>query len=124
MYSEYVANTINYILKNLTAGLRVSELTKRSPISKSYLEKLFHKEVGVSMGQYIDEQLMSKAQRLLDQTDDSVTNISQTLGFSDPYYFSRRFKQLCGTTPIRYRHCRRLNYMEPLSPLPEKKDLP
>lgn len=114
VYSEYVADTINYILNNLSAGLRVDELTKRSPISKSYLEKLFHKEVGVSMGQYIDDQLMSKAQRLLDQTDESVAGISQILGFSDPYYFSRRFKKLCGTTPIRYRHCRRLNYMEPL----------
>lgn len=114
VYSEHVADTINYILNNLSASLRVDELTKRSPISKSYLEKLFHKEVGVSMGQYIDDQLMSKAQRLLDQTDESVACISQILGFSDPYYFSRRFKKLCGTTPIRYRHCRRLDYMGPL----------
>jgi len=79
------------------------------------MEKLFRKEVGVSVGQYIDDQLMRTAQERLDQTNDSIAKISQSLGFADSYYFSRRFKQLCGITPLRYRRLRRLHYIKPLN---------
>lgn len=113
-YSKYVTDTIAYILGNLSAGLHVDALAQRCYVSKSYLEKLFRKEVGVSVGQYIDDQLMRAAQEKLDQTNDSVAKIGQSLGFNDPYYFSRRFKQLCGITPLRYRRLRRLHYIRPL----------
>ena len=113
-YSNYVTGTIAYILENLSAGLHVEALAQRCYVSKSYLEKLFRKEVGVSVGQYIDDQLMRAAQEKLDQTNDSVAKIGQSLGFNDPYYFSRRFKQLCGITPLRYRRLRRLHYIKPL----------
>ena len=89
-------------------------LQSAAPSQRVIWKGCFNKEVGVSMGRYIDDQLMSEAQRLLDQTYESVAGISQILGFSDPYYFSRRFKQLCGITPLRYRRLRRLHYIRPL----------
>ena len=114
-YSKYVTDTIAYILGNLSAELRVDGLAQRGFVSKSYLEKLFRKEVGVSIGQYIDDQLMRAAQEKLDQTNDSIDKISQSMGFADSCYFSRRFKQLCGITPLRYRRLRRLHYIKPLN---------
>lgn len=114
VYSKCVSDAIAYILSNLSAGLHVDVLAQRCYVSKSYLEKLFRKEVGVSVGKYIDDQLMRAAQEKLDQTNDSVAKIGQSLGFNDPYYFSRRFKQLCGITPLRYRRLRRLHYIKPL----------
>jgi len=110
-YSNCVAQTIGFILGNLSAELRVDALAQKSYVSKSYLEKLFRKEVGVSVGKYIDDQLMRTAQEKLDRTNDSIARIGQSLGFIDPYYFSRRFKQLCGITPLRYRRLRRLHYV-------------
>lgn len=110
-YSNCVTETIGLILGNLSAELRVDALAQKSYVSKSYLEKLFRKEVGVSVGQYIDDQLMRAAQEKLDRTNDSIARIGQSLGFNDPYYFSRRFKQLCGITPLRYRRLRRLHYV-------------
>lgn len=112
-YSRYVAETIRYILENLSAGLQVESLAQRLFISKSYLEKCFRREVGVSVGRYIDDQLMIAAQHMLDQTNDKVSDIAQTLGYTDPYYFSRRFKQLCGIEPLRYRRCLRLQFQRP-----------
>ena len=109
-YSKYVSDAIAYILANLSAGLQIDVLAQRCFVSKSYLEKRFRKEVGVSIGKYIDDQLICAAQEKLEQTDDNVATISQALGFSDVCYFSRRFKQLCGISPLHYRRMRRLHY--------------
>ena len=85
-------------------------------MSKSYLEKRFRKEVGVSIGRYIDDQLICAAQEKLEQTGDSVAAIGQSLGFADACYFSRRFKQLCCITPVHYRRLRRLHAVKPPKP--------
>ena len=115
-YSKYVSESISYILGNLSAGLQVETLAQRCFVSKSYLEKRFRKEVGVSIGRYIDDQLICAAQEKLEQTDDSVAAIGQSLGFADACYFSRRFKQLCGITPLHYRRLRRLHAVKPPKP--------
>ena len=92
-----------YIQHNLSAVLQVNELAQRRFVSKTYLERCFREEVGLSVGRYIDEQLMRMARWWLSQTSHSITAISQLLGYSDPCYFSRRFRQLMGITPLAYR---------------------
>ena len=88
-------------------SLKVEELAKARFVSKTYLEKLFRKEMGMSVGQYIDTELMRTAKWWLEQTNRSVAEVSSILGYQDPYYFSRRFKQLCQMTPLAYRKSRR-----------------
>ena len=102
-YSDVVAQTIDYIHKHLSARLRNEELAKRLFVSRTYLTDRFRKETGVSLGKYIDDQLMFEAQLRLCTTDASIRTISKDLGFSDQFYFSRRFKELCGVTPLQYR---------------------
>ena len=106
--SAHVSETMLYVQNNLRADLKVEELAQRRFVSKTYLERLFRKETGLSVGQYIDEQLMLMAQWWLEHTGRSVADISQQLGYQDPYYFSRRFKQLRGMTPLQYRKSKRL----------------
>lgn len=107
-YSEYVMETINYINSNLSASLKVDDLAKRLFVSRSFLAAQFRKEVGVSIGRYIDDQLVTEAQWRLGQSTDSIMQISQALGYGDQCYFSRRFKQLTGMTPQLYRKRHRL----------------
>lgn len=102
-FSEKVGNCIDYVHKHLHAGLRVSELAERSFVSDRYLTELFRKELGVTPGQYIDDQLILAAQRRLAGSGDSVGKISEELGFSDSFYFCRKFKRKCGMTPLQYR---------------------
>jgi AraC family transcriptional regulator of arabinose operon len=107
-YSEYVMDTINYINQNLSASLKVEDLAKRLFVSRSFLAEQFRKEVGVSIGRYIDDQLMTEAQWRLGQSSDSIMQISQALGYGDQCYFSRRFKQLTGMSPQLYRKRHRI----------------
>ena len=106
-HSKHLEAAVLYIRNHISAALTVEEVAQSRFVSKSYLEKQFRKELGVSMGRYIDDQLMLTAKWWLEQTDRSIGDVSQALGYQDPYYFSRRFKQLCGTTPMQYRRsCR------------------
>lgn len=102
-YSPYVRETIDYIHRNLSAQLTVGELAKRQYISRTTLNKYFREELGITVGRYIDDQLLMHAKALLCHTDDSIGGISSRLGFNDPFYFSNKFKALCGFTPRAYR---------------------
>ena len=107
-YSKHVMDTITYVKDHLSASLQVEELAKQLFVSRSFLAAQFRKEVGVSIGKYIDDQLMDAAKWRLGQSDASIMEISQELGYTDHCYFSRRFKQLCGMTPQVFRRRHRL----------------
>lgn len=72
-------------------------------LSYSYLAAEFKKEKGISMGQYHNAARMKKACQLLRSTLMSVGEISDTLGFSDMLYFSKKFRSFTGVSPTDYR---------------------
>lgn len=102
-YSPHVASTLDYIRNNLSARLRIDELAERCFISRTTLAEQFHKEVGLTLGRYIDTQLISYAQRQLTQSDITVEQLSRDLGFCSQFYFSSCFKKHCHLSPMQYR---------------------
>ena len=50
---------------------------------------------------------MQKATQQLDFTDQSVKSIAMSMGFDDPYYFSKRFRKIIGMSPKKYRMTRK-----------------
>lgn len=103
MYSPAVQKTIDYIRLNLSVQLTAKELAGRLYICESTLSKKFRREVGVTIGTYIDDLIFFNAEKMLLKTKWSINQISETLGFCDQFYFSRRFKQKYGQTPVEYR---------------------
>ena len=101
--SENIQKCIVYVHANLRADLRVTELASLCFLSTRYLTEQFVRQLGVTPGRYIDDQLILEAQRRLSHSQDSVGRISEDLGFTDPFYFSRKFKSKCGMTPLQYR---------------------
>lgn len=102
-YSRHVRETVDYIHRNLSARLTVGELAKQQYISCTTLNKYFREELGVTVGRYMDDQILMQAKALLCHTGDSITEISSRLGFNDPFYFSNKFKAQSGFTPREYR---------------------
>ena len=103
LFSPPVSRTIDTIRQNLSARLTIDELARQQFLSRTRLSELFRRETGVTLGRYMEDQLMLEAQKLLYLTDDSIAHISQQLGFCDQFYFSRRFKLRHGITPLQYR---------------------
>lgn len=102
-YSRAVVLAMDYIRSHLNLRLAISELAANSFVSESTLAKKFKTEVGMTVGNYIDDAILFEAEQLLLKTDLSVLQISELFGFCDQFYFSRRFKAKYGETPQKYR---------------------
>jgi len=102
-YSPLILEALTYIRRNLSAQLSLEKLAGKLFVSKNKLSKQFREEVGSPIGRYIDAQIFFNAKVLLEQRNLSIAQISNNLGFCDQFYFSRRFKQFCGESPMQYR---------------------
>ncbi len=102
-YSSEIKNAIKYIRENLSLGLTVKEISGAANLAPSTLTRRFRKETGMSIGEYIDKLIMFRAERALLSSDASIFEISESFGFCDQFYFSRRFKEKYGASPSEYR---------------------
>lgn len=84
--------------------LTVRALAQQLHIAPATLSKRFQRTFGLPLDSYITQMIMQRAADLLTTTDLPVKQIAETLGFADPAYFHRIFKQQMGQTPNSYRH--------------------
>lgn len=105
-YSRCVLLAIDYIRSHLSLKLGVKEIAANSFVSESTLAKKFKSEVGMTIGNYIDETILFESEQLLTKSELTVLQISEKFGFCDQFYFSRRFKAKYGDTPQKYRRQR------------------
>ena len=105
-YSPCVFAALQYIKLHLSMQLTVLEIAEAAAVSVSTLSKQFRKELSLSVGEYIDALVLSAAERQVKTSRDSLREISDRFGFSDQFYFSKRFKQAFGVSPRDYR-CRK-----------------
>lgn len=102
-YSNCIMKAIRYIKRNLSMQLTITEISENIFVSKSTLTKHFQKELEISVNNYIHDMIMMEAEQLLVNTDMSILDISEKFGFSDQFYFSRKFKTKFGIPPREYR---------------------
>ncbi|MFC4402498.1 helix-turn-helix domain-containing protein [Gracilibacillus xinjiangensis] len=89
--------------KHLYEEITVSKLAKETILHPNYLSKLFKKEVGSSISEYIQKQKVEEAKKLLAHSDYSLSDIYTWLNFHDQSHFTRVFKKYVGVTPRKYR---------------------
>ena len=84
------------------------DLARRAGLSPVTFRRRWLRHVGLPPHRYLMELRMRQACRMLAETDTPVNMVADAVGFSDPLYFSRRFRQLVGTTATGYRETHRL----------------
>ena len=77
-------------------------------VSTVYFRKLFTKHLGTSPKQFIIDLRIQRAKQLLCENSLGISEISERCGFSNPYHFSRIFKEREGTSAMEYRNNNRL----------------
>ena len=88
----------------LGGAFDAAALAKSLGMSLASLRRRWAEEHGPqTFSGYRDMILMQRSCRLLVETQATVKEIAARLGFADPYYFSRRFRQLARCTPTAYR---------------------
>ncbi|MBO4952659.1 MAG: helix-turn-helix transcriptional regulator [Lachnospiraceae bacterium] len=105
--SKPVTECLDYIYAHIKERITIEALAAYTNLSPSYLSKLFKKELGISISDYIREKKIEKSQNLLKFCDYSLVDIANYLSFSSQSHFIQSFKQLVGMTPKKYRD---LNY--------------
>lgn len=99
-----VKNMQNYILENLEFSLSIDEVAKELGYNKSYLIRLFKKQIGLTPQSFIRNQRVDKAKSLI--INSQVTNFShlaQNVGFFDQSHLNRSFKKVYGKNPKFYK---------------------
>ena len=99
----HLSRAYRYIAMNYAERISLAQLTEAAGVSESSLTRAFRRSAGLTPVEYVTAYRVRQSCRLLRYTDDSVTRIAFDVGFSDSNYFSRRFHQLMGVTPVQYR---------------------
>lgn len=97
----------NYLDANLGRQVLAKELANKIFRSKDYCQKLFIKEFNTTPYAYQLERKIQTAKSLLVNTQMSVTEIAESLGYGDSHYFSNLFYNKCGIRPTAYRKNKR-----------------
>lgn len=82
---------------------KIEKYAQMSGVSVTYFYRCFRKWSGKSPVEYRTSLRLSHAESLLRGTDIGVREISQSVGFEDPFYFCRVFEKTYGVSPRRYR---------------------
>ena len=83
--------------------MSLTELCEALHFSKTHLERLFRKEMGVSAAAYLSRLRIARAAALLSDSDLSLSDIAEECGFFDASHFCKGFKRATGFSPGRYR---------------------
>lgn len=99
----YFDAAVNYIQSNIFTPVTVQDLTTFLGITQPYLYRIFKKYLSVSPKQYIIDVKLKKAQNLLKETNLTVTQVANSVGFKDVVDFSKFFSSRIGISPLIYR---------------------
>ncbi|HEY5560451.1 MAG TPA: AraC family transcriptional regulator [Clostridiaceae bacterium] len=101
--SKYVRQAIQYIKNNLDRDLKVATIANKINIHPNYLHRIFKKQIGQTIIDYIENLRVEKAEMLLSYTDIMIIDMAMELGFGSRQYFSYVFKKCRGVSPAEYR---------------------
>ncbi|MBR1862140.1 MAG: helix-turn-helix transcriptional regulator [Lachnospiraceae bacterium] len=104
IFSLQTAQAMNYVGSHYTEDINVESIAKELGINRSYLSKLFKKNTGISLGEYIRKERVKAAANMLEFSDMSASEIAGLLHFSSQSHFIQCFKKEMGCTPAHYRN--------------------
>lgn len=103
MEEEYVRIITSIIQTSFGENISVEQMSDKLGLNRSYLTALFHKHTGRSIRSYLTDYRIERACILLKDERRTIAAVASEVGFNDPLYFSRAFRQLKGCSPRAYR---------------------
>lgn len=99
----YVRQAIRYMQQHYDCGLQVKDVAAAVSVHPGYLHRIFKRQIGVTVLEYLTSYRMEKAKMLLAKDDVPISDIAEYVGLNSRQYFSAVFKKHTGQTPQQYR---------------------
>lgn len=101
---QEIAGALLFVNQNYGNKIALEDVANHVGLTREYLSRLFLKETGVNLFQYIMDVRMRKAAELLTgETSLLIKEVALAVGFDNQYSFSRKFKEYYGVSPISYK---------------------
>jgi AraC-like DNA-binding protein len=101
--SDRISKTFEHLEAHLAEPYYVPELAAMVGLGRSAFSRLFKKCTGRTVPQFVNEIRITRACRLLAETDLTVSQIAFECGFLSPAHFQRQFQERRQCTPLAYR---------------------
>lgn len=92
-----------YLQHHYAQDLSLQQIASEIGVSARHLNRIVHQELGLSPKEYMNRYRIQQAIKLLRTTSTSISTVAALVGFDDPNYFSRVFRQHTGYAPGTYR---------------------
>lgn len=94
---------VEYLQDHWDEHITIQDIAKQCLISESAVHHMFKKQLGQTPVRYLNEIRVNQAIRLLENSDYSISDIIQRVGFSSENHFRKVFADMTGMTPLKYR---------------------
>lgn len=101
-----ISDAMAYVRQHFNREIQLAEVANRVSMNYSYFSTLFKERIGLTFTAYLTKIRMEEAQRLLKDPALRIHEISEKVGYNNPYHFSRAFKNHCGISPKEFRNTR------------------
>lgn len=101
--SGNIAQIQQYIHKHYAENLELAQVAKKFNYNYNYLSTYFNQRMKESFSEYLNRIRIEKACEILKTTSYTIAQVSEMVGYSDPSYFSRIFKNQTGRTPSQWK---------------------
>lgn len=105
----YVTRGLEFLANFYTSRISLQDVAGNAGISTRHFARLFLKEMGMNVQDYLGILRIRKAKDLLENSDQDITRIAYSLGFNSSQYFTTSFKRIEHITPKEYRRLARAN---------------
>jgi YesN/AraC family two-component response regulator len=102
-YSRLIRDVLNFVDFHYMEPLTLESLAKRYAVNRNYLSTRFSKEVGMTLTDYINLTRVRRSLKLLGDSELSMQEVAERVGYSDANYYTRTFRKIHGSTPNEYR---------------------
>jgi AraC-like DNA-binding protein len=93
-----------YVEDNILSAITPRELSTHMHLSERQILRIIKQKLGMSTKEYINIKRLEKAKELIGNTNMSIKELAEIMGFSSEYYFSQFFKRTSGYPPTFLRH--------------------
>ena len=100
---EIVTLVKDYVKKHYSEEIDLNSIARTLGFSSSYLTKVFNKVENTTPSKVIRSYRMGIAKQLLNDDSLTIQQIASHVGYSDPFHFSKSFKQTVGISPTQYK---------------------